>query len=68
MKLGKKSTLISAYAALFTVAGGLGAYDTHSRRVPRTPTLAVSETKVNPTVTLASVKARLLGEKKLALK
>ena len=68
MKLGKKSTLMSAYAALFTIAGGLVAYDAHSRRVPQTPTLAASEAKVNPTVTLASVKARPLGDRKLALK
>jgi hypothetical protein len=68
MKLGKKSTLITAYASLFTIAGGLVAYDAHSRRAPQSKAVAVSEAKANPGVTLATVKARPLSEKKLALK
>jgi hypothetical protein len=66
MKLGKKSTLITAYTALFTIAGGLLVWD-FVRRQPQSPALAVK--KIEPqarTVTLAKAPQPLTG--KLAAK
>jgi hypothetical protein len=66
MKFGKKSTLITAYTALFTVAGGLLVWD-FARRQPQTSALAVK--KIEPearTLTLAKATRPLTG--KLAAK
>lgn len=45
MKLGTKSNLISAYAALFTVAAGILLYDGWQRANPASMTQAVAAQK-----------------------